>query len=209
MPEHLWQVLDLVGVAVFAVTGGLVAARLRQDFIAFLFFCTLTGIGGGTMRDLLLGVPVFWVENETYIYVCFVVTIFMWYFSHWVETWGKPLRWFDAIGLAAYCVMGSAKALSVGDVYSVAVMMGVCTATVGGIVRDIVAGQPSVLSQRDIYVSAAFMGSCTYVASVAVGLSDNIGVILGFCVALVLRGGALLFDWTLPTYRTPEEKKDS
>lgn len=208
MPSEIWQYLDFLGVAVFAVTGGLVAARLRQDFIAFLFFCALTGIGGGTLRDTLLGVPVFWTENTNYLYVCLVVSIGMWFFAHKVEAWGRPLRWLDAVGVAAYSVMGAAKALSLGDAAAVCVLMGVATATFGGILRDIIAGQPSALLQREIYLAAAFAGSITYTALVIWVGDSNIAAAGGFSMALFLRGGAIIRDWHLTSYQPPEDKSD-
>ena len=208
MPSEIWQYLDFLGVAVFAVTGGLVAARLRQDFIAFLFFCALTGIGGGTLRDTLLGVPVFWVENATYLYVCLIVSMGMWFFASKVEAWGRPLRWLDAIGVASYSVMGAAKAISLGDHAAVSVLMGVATATFGGILRDIIAGQPSALLLREVYLAAAFAGSITYTVVVIWVGDSNIAAALGFVVAMFLRGGAILWNWHLPSYQPPAEKKD-
>ncbi|KZL19390.1 hypothetical protein PsAD2_02146 [Pseudovibrio axinellae] len=206
MHSELWQYLDFIGVAVFATTGGLVAARLRQDFIAFLFFCSLTGIGGGTLRDTLLDVPVFWVENESYLYVCLTVSIAMWFFAHKVEGWGRPLRWLDAIGMASYSVMGAAKAISLNDSAAVAVLMGVATATFGGILRDIIAGQPSALLQREIYLAAAFAGAITYTVLLLTTGESNLAVALGFAMAMALRGGAIAWDWYLPSYVPPKNK---
>ncbi|KZK77747.1 hypothetical protein PsW64_03375 [Pseudovibrio sp. W64] len=207
MQSEIWQYLDFLGVAVFAVTGGLVAARLRQDFIAFLFFCSLTGIGGGTLRDTLLDVPVFWVENESYLYVCLIVSVIMWFYAHKVEAWGRPLRWLDAVGVASYSVMGAAKAISLGDNAAVAVLMGVASATFGGILRDIIAGQPSALLQREIYLAAAFAGAITYSVTLMASGQSNLAAALGFAMAMVLRGGAIAKDWHLPSY-TPPKKKD-
>ncbi len=207
MQSEVWQYLDFLGVAVFAATGGLVAARLRQDFIAFLFFCSLTGIGGGTLRDTLLDVPVFWTENESYLYVCLTVTVVMWFFAHKVEKWGRPLRWLDAVGIAAYSVMGAAKAISIGDNAAVAVLMGVATATFGGILRDIIAGQPSALLQREIYLAATFAGSITYVTILLSFGDSNFAAAFGFTMAMALRGGAIAWDWHLPSYAPPEERK--
>lgn len=196
----LLQLLDYLGVAVFAVTGGIVASRKELDIIAFLFFAFLTGIGGGTMRDLLLGVPVFWVENEFYLLVCLIVSILVWFFAHWIERLNKPLRWADAIGLAAYSVMGAAKALSVGDTILVAMLMGVMTATFGGILRDTIAGEPSSIVKSDIYVSAAFAGAGSFVVLVQFGLVPVVAAAIAATLALVLRGGAILRGWTLPGY---------
>ncbi|SDR23382.1 trimeric intracellular cation channel family protein [Pseudovibrio sp. Tun.PSC04-5.I4] len=207
MHSEIWQYLDFFGVAVFAVTGGLVAARLRQDFIAFLFFCSLTGIGGGTLRDTLLDVPVFWIENNSYLYVCAVVSVGMWFFAHKVEAWGRPLRWLDAVGVASYSVMGAAKSISLDDGAAVAVLMGVGTATFGGILRDIIAGQPSALLQREIYLAAALAGAITYTATISVTGQSNLAVGLGFAMAMILRGGAIAWGWHLPSY-APLKKSD-
>lgn len=196
----LLQLLDYLGVAVFAITGGIVASRKQLDFIAFLFFATLTGIGGGTLRDLLLGVPVFWVENETYLVVCLAVSIFLWFFAQWIERLSKPLRWADAVGISAYSVMGAAKAMSVGDTVLVAILMGVATATFGGVLRDTIAGEPTSIVKSEIYVSAAFAGAGSFVLLALVGLPAWSAALLAGTIALVLRGGAILYGWTLPGY---------
>ncbi|MBO9420269.1 trimeric intracellular cation channel family protein [Labrenzia sp. R4_2] len=196
----LLQLLDYLGVAVFAVTGGIVASRKQLDFIAFLFFATLTGIGGGTLRDLLLGVPVFWVVNEAYLVVCLIVSVFLWFFAHWIERFNKPLRWADAVGVSAYSVMGAAKALNVGDTLLVAVLMGVSTATFGGVLRDTLAQEPSSIVKPEIYVSAAFAGAGSYVLLAQVGVVPWAAAILAGSVAMLLRGGAILYGWSLPGY---------
>jgi len=193
--------LDYVGVAVFAVSGAIVASRKHLDFVAFVFFATMTGVGGGTLRDLLLDVPVFWTRQEGYLVVCFVISVVMWFLSHVAEGWGKPLRWADAIGLSAYCVMGAAKALSVGDAPIVAVLMGICTATFGGVLRDMVAHEPSAILKPEIYVTAAAVGAGAFVALETVGVGLWPAAAAGFAAALILRAGAILYDWSLPGYR--------
>lgn len=198
----LLQYLDYLGVAVFAVTGGIVASRKQLDFVAFLFFATLTGIGGGTLRDLLLGVPVFWVENEGYLFVCVIISIIVWFFAHQIEKLNKPLRWADAIGIAAYSVMGAAKAMSVGDTVLVAVLMGVSTATFGGILRDTIARDPSTIVKSEIYVTAAFAGAGSFVVLAHLGLPQVMAAAIAAAIALLLRGGAILYGWTLPGYRS-------
>ncbi len=197
----LLQLLDYLGVAVFAVTGGIIASRKQLDFIALLFFATVTGIGGGTLRDLLLGVPVFWVENEAYLLVCLFVSVFVWVFAHGIERLGKPLRWADAVGLSAYSVMGAAKAMSVGDTVLVAVLMGVATATFGGVIRDTIAGEASSIVKPEIYVSAAFAGAGSFVLLALLGTPQIVAACLAAVVALVLRGGAIQYGWTLPGHR--------
>ncbi|WP_150523744.1 trimeric intracellular cation channel family protein [Roseibium sediminis] len=196
----LLQVLDYLGVAVFAVSGAILASRKGLDFIAFLFFASLTGIGGGTLRDLLLGVPVFWTQAEGYLIVCLGVSIYMWFGAARIETLGKPLRWADAVGLAAYSVMGAAKALTVGDTVFVAILMGVSTATFGGIIRDTIAGEPSAIAKPEIYVGAAFAGAGIYVVLEQIGFGGWPAAVMGMAGALILRGGAIERGWTLPVY---------
>jgi len=197
----LLQFLDYLGVAVFAVSGGIVASRKGLDFVAFVFFATMTGIGGGTLRDLLLGLPVFWTRSEGYLIVCFLVSLVIWFAAQTFENWGKPLRWADAVGIAAFSVMGAAKALDAGGGYLVAVLMGVATATFGGILRDVVAGEPSAIVKPEIYVTAAFAGAACFVALTALGTPLWPAALMGVLVAFVLRGGAILKGWTLPLYR--------
>lgn len=196
----LFQFLDYLGVAVFAVSGAILASRKGLDFIAFLFFASLTGIGGGTLRDLLLGVPVFWTKSDGYLLVCLGVSVVMWFGAAQVERFGKPLRWADAVGLAAYSVMGAAKALSVGDTVLVAILMGVSTATFGGILRDTIAGEPSAIAKPEIYVSAAFFGAGLFVGLEYLGIGIWPAALIGFAGALILRGGAIERSWTLPCY---------
>ncbi|MDH3647727.1 MAG: trimeric intracellular cation channel family protein [Gammaproteobacteria bacterium] len=196
----LLQVLDYLGVSVFAISGGIVASRLRFDFVAFVFFATMTGVGGGTFRDLILGVPVFWTQAEGYLIVCIVVSVVTWFLAHIVESWGKPLRWADAVGLSAYAVMGAAKAISLGSTPVVAILMGVSTATFGGVLRDVVAGEPSAIVKPEIYVTAAAIGAAVFVLAEAIGAGYWPAAVAGFLSAMVIRGGAIAKGWSLPGY---------
>nr|WP_155144750.1 trimeric intracellular cation channel family protein [Roseibium sp. RKSG952] len=202
----MFQLLDYLGVAVFAFSGAIVASRKRLDFIAFLFFATLTGIGGGTLRDLILGVPVFWAHSNGYLLVCFGVSIIVWFFAHVVEALGKPLRWADAVGLSAYSVMGAAKALSVNETVSVSILMGVATATFGGVLRDVIASEPSAVIKQEIYVSAAFAGAGGFVLLSHLGSNGWLAALIAGAIAFALRGGAIHFGWHLPVY-TPHTKR--
>lgn len=200
--EQLRQVLlvlDYVGVFIFAVTGALVAARVRQDFVTCAFFAGMTGMGGGTIRDLLIGAPVFWIGQGGFIFVCLGATAAVWILR--TEQWpGKPLRWLDAVGLSAYCAFGSLKTLSFGIDPVPAVLMGVITATFGGVLRDIVAGQPSILMQREIYVTAAIAGAIVTVLLSVLGLNGWIAGGAGAATAFAIRGGAITWGWKLPVH---------
>ena len=200
--------LDYLGVAVFAITGALAAARNRHDVITFAAFAILTGIGGGTLRDLLIGVSVFWVHASGYIYVCLAAAAAVWLVG--TRPWrSRALIWFDAVGLAAYAVLGSAKALSVGVPPPVAVVMGTLTATFGGILRDLFAGEPSVLLKREIYISAAVLSATVFVAAQSLGLDARLSAVGAFAAGLGLRAGAIALGWTLPGFTAHESHDDS
>ncbi len=193
--------LDFCGVAVFAATGALAASRKELDLIGFLFFATATGVGGGTVRDLILGVPVFWVLEPTYILVCSVVAVLVFFAAPLLESRYKLLLWLDALGLAAFAVFGAYKGLFVTGSAVIAVVMGGTTATFGGIMRDVLAREPSVLLRPEIYVTAALAGALAYILANTFGLPTPLAAGTGFLVAFGVRSGALLFGWTFPRYR--------
>lgn len=194
--------LDYAGVAVFAATGALAASRKQLDIIGFLFLASFTGIGGGTVRDVILGLPVFWVVNPGYVLVCAAAAVLVFFTAHLVESRYKLLLWLDALGMAAYAAIGTAKGLSATGSPTVAVVMGLLTATFGGILRDLLAGEPSVLLKREIYVSAAMTGAAIYTLADLSGLSPAVSAIAAFIAAFMVRGGALKFGWTFPAYRS-------
>ena len=195
------QLLDFAGVAVFAATGALAASRKQLDIIGFVFLAAFTGTGGGTLRDLILGEPVFWIREPGYVIVCAAVALVV-YFTAWlIESRYRLLLWLDAIGLAAYSAMGAAKGLAVTGSPTVALVTGMMTATFGGIIRDTVAGEPSVLLRPEIYVSAALAGAGAYTLAFMLGAGLVPSAIAAFVVALAIRGGALAFGWRFPRYR--------
>lgn len=193
--------LDYCGVAVFAATGALAASRKQLDLIGFLFLASVTGIGGGTFRDLVLGVPVFWVVHSNYLIVCAAVAVLVFFTAHLVESRYRLLLWLDAVGLSAYAVMGATKGLAASGSTAVALITGILTATFGGILRDLLAGEPSVLLRPEIYVTAALAGSAIYVGLDLAGATPMLSSAAGFAGAFLLRGGALWFGWCFPTYR--------
>ena len=195
------DLMDYAGVAVFAATGALAASRKELDIIGFLFLAAVTGIGGGTLRDLILDLPVFWVEDPAYILVCAAVAVTVFFAAHLVESRYRLLVWLDAVGLAAYCVIGAAKGFAATGSMTVAIVMGMLTATFGGILRDMLAGEPSVLMRPEIYVTAALSGGATYTALAAADLPVVAASLSGFAVAFIVRGGALRHGWTFRPYR--------
>ena len=193
--------LDWLGVIAFTVTGALAASRKEMDVIGFIVLGTVTGIGGGTLRDLLLGLPVFWVREPAYLVACALVSVLVFFAAHIPRSRYRILLWLDAIGLALFAVTGAEKAAQAGADYIVAVAMGVLTATVGGIVRDVLGGGTPVILTREIYASAALAGAVVYVASTAIGAAREPALGAGFAVGLLVRAAALRYGWSLPRYR--------
>lgn len=194
--------LDYAGVAVFAATGALAASRKQLDAIGFAFMAGITGIGGGTLRDLILGVPVFWIENHDYILVCAGVALLVYFTAHLVESRYRLLLWLDATGLAAYSAFGAYKGLLVTGSPLVAMVTGILTATFGGILRDVLSGEPSVLLRPEIYVTAALAGAAAFTAADLAGLPLLTAAAIAFASAFAVRAGALRFGWRLPRYRS-------
>ena len=191
--------LDYFGIAVFAVSGALVAAERRLDFVTFIFFAVVTGVGGGTLRDLLIGAPVFWVHNNGTLLICIAAAAAVWQFRA-RRTAARALLWFDAAGMAAYSAYGAAKALGFGVAPVPAFVMGVLTACAGGIVRDVLAGEPSILLRHEIYVTAAALSAGLFVLLSLAGLAVWPAAILAAAAGFTLRGLAIARGWSLPPF---------
>lgn len=197
------QWLDYFGTAVFAISGALVAGRQRMDLMGFLVLATVTGIGGGTIRDLLLDRPVFWMQNSEYLLITAVMAVLTFIlmaqkrFSH-PARW---LSWADAVGLAAFCVIGAQTALAMGASSGIAVVMAIMTAAFGGLIRDVLAGEPPMLLHREIYATAAFSGAIVYVLLAEYLDLPVLAMIAGFFVTVIVRGLGIVFHWHLPAVR--------
>ncbi len=197
--------LDLLGVAVFAITGALVASRKQMDAVGFVFLGTVTGIGGGTVRDLVLGAtPVFWVREPAYLLVCAICSILVFFAAHVPRSRLVLLVWLDAVGLALFCVLGAEKALAHGAI--VAAAMGVVTAVLGGIIRDILGGESPVIFRREIYATAALLGAVVFLLAGS-ALPREPALLAGFAAALALRALALRNRWSLPVYKPREARR--
>ena len=192
--------LDYFGIAVFAISGALLAAEKRQTLVTFFFFAVVTGVGGGTLRDLLIGAPVFWVHTNATLIICIAAALIVWLTSRrWFA--GKALLWFDAAGLGAYATYGSAKALAFGVAPVPAFVMGVLTACAGGIIRDVLAGEPSILMRPELYVTAAALASGLFVALTLLGVPTILATAIAALAGFTLRGLAIAKGLSLPAYR--------
>ncbi|OAN84688.1 hypothetical protein A8B77_13460 [Erythrobacter sp. EhN03] len=191
--------LDLAGVAIFALTGALVAAKERQTFVTLGFFSLVTGVGGGTVRDLLIGAPVFWIQDARVPVVCLAVALFAWFTpTRWWE--GRFLSIADGLGLAAYAVLGAAKAIEYGLPPVSAAFMGIITGCVGGIIRDVLAGRPSILMRPELYVTAAALSASVTVLGDLAGIRREWVWVAATTAGYGLRLAAIRWNLALPAY---------
>ena len=204
---RLIHFFDILAAVVFAVSGALVASRKGMDVMGFMWFAVITGVGGGTVRDVILNVPVFWVENPVHVSACLVTAVVMHFIAPRVESRYKTLVWFDAFGLALVTIAGTVKASDVVAPALVAIAMGAVTGSVGGIIRDTLGHVPSVLLGHEIYVTASVFGACTYVGFSGAGVGRPTAMVAGFLVTLCTRGLAIRFGWSLPVRESTKRER--
>lgn len=201
LPIHsLFPLLDIAGLSVFAASGALIAARKRLDFVGACFFALITATGGGTLRDILIGAPIFWMQGPQLVILCVAVATATWVIPlrWWPE---RALEWFDAAGLAAYSVYGAGKAMQFGIPPIPAATAGVVTACIGGVIRDITAGVPSVLIRHELYVTASMAAAALFVGMASLGIAAPWPAACGFLAGFGVRAAAIHWGITLPPHR--------
>lgn len=193
--------LNFFGIVVFAISGGLVAARKEMDIFGFALIATVTGLGGGTMRDLLLGsTPVFWIKEPVFLAVTVVAGCLTYGLAKIIESRFRALLWADAVGLALFAITGTEAAMATGVHPLVGAVMGMVTATFGGVIRDVLCNEYPLLLRPEIYASAALTGALVYIALIWAAAGDSVAALAGFAVALLIRGLAIRLSLTLPYY---------
>ena len=195
---------DLAGIFVFALTGALAASRSDMDIFGHIVLAMLPAIGGGTLRDMMLDAPVFWLSAPYYIWIAVLAALLVFFFPPRLGRRLAVLEWADALGLALFCVLGTSKAYALTGNITISVTMGVITASAGGMMRDIVCAQVPLILRKEIYATAALIGGLVYCAAVKLGLTDMNAMILGGSCAFIIRGCALHFGWSLPKRTGPK-----
>lgn len=198
------ELADYAAVVVFALTGALVASRAQLDIVGFAFLACLTGIGGGTLRDLLLDRnPVFWIGDPTYLGLACAAAVAVFFGAHLLESRLRAIFWLDAVALSVAVAAGSGIALSLGQGLAVTLVMGVLTGCAGGLMRDVVANEvPLVLKKGELYVTCAFAGSFAAWGAIEAGAQAAVSAVICAGVTFALRAGSLWLGWALPVYRT-------
>ena len=195
--------LDYLAVFIFALTGALAASRAQLDLVGFLFIASLTAVGGGTVRDLLLNrETVFWIANPAFIGTACLAALLVFFTAHRLESRRRALDWLDAGALSLAVPAGVGVAMGLGHGPAVVVMMGMATGAFGGLMRDVVCNElPMVLRQGELYLSAAFAGALAALGVAALGGGQVLVLMACAAVTFLLRAGSLRFGWRLPVYR--------
>lgn len=199
----LLDALDFAAVFVFALTGALAASRAQLDIVGFAFVASLTAVGGGTLRDVILDRnPVFWVAQPAFVGVAVMAAALVFLTAHLFESRLRVLTWLDALALAVAVPAGVGVALASGQHWAIVLIMGVATGCFGGLLRDVVCNEvPLVLKQGELYVTAAVAGAGAALLSLAL-LPLGPALLLCAAATFALRAGSLTFGWRLPVYRS-------
>ncbi len=199
--------LDLLGTFVFAISGALAASRQNMDIFGFSVLALMPAVGGGTVRDLVIGrTPVFWIQDNAYVVVALVAAVLVFFTARRIRSRHDLLVWMDAVGLALFAVLGSQIALAHGTSALVATMMGVVTAVTGGMLRDIICNEIPLILSREIYATAAFTAAILYVLAVSFGVPAGVAMILGIVAGFAVRGTAIVRNLSFPTYRQRDDE---
>jgi uncharacterized membrane protein YeiH len=200
------RILDLLGVAVFAVSGALAAGRKQLDLLGVMVIAVVTAIGGGTTRDLLMNRPIFWMNDPAYLVVILLTSLAT---IAWASRRRPPratLQIADAFGLALFVISGARIAEAQSFRPIIVVLMGTITGVAGGVVRDVLTNEiPMVLRRGNLYASAAIAGATAYLALEAIGVARGIAALLGMSIVAALRIAAILFGLRLPVFQIPDD----
>lgn len=195
----LLYTLDLVGTAAFAASGAWAGVRRKMDLFGVMVLGLVTATGGGTLRDILLGdTPPFCFKNETYLYVAIIVSLATFLLSRRMKSLPHPLLFFDAVGLGTFAVIGTEKALAFGTGLLGAILMGVITATAGGMMRDVLANQVPLVLRREIYASACLAGGTLLALAPYIPMPRPSAQLSAALLVITLRLLAIRLNWSLP-----------
>ncbi len=205
VPIDILYILDLFGVAVFAISGALAAGRKSLDLLGVVIIAVVTAVGGGTTRDLLLDRhPIFWIADPIYLLVIIIASLFTIWYTQYNEPPEKALLIADALGLAVFTVLGAQITQEVVSNSVIIVIMAAITGTVGGLIRDVLSNEIPLIMRRDIYATAALAGATVYLLLQLGTLEPTVNIILGMFVVIGLRLAAIQWDLHLPRFKLKE-----
>lgn len=194
--------LDLLGVMVFAISGTLIAHKKHLDGFGVVVLAAVTGIGGGTLRDIILDEPVFWLHDPSYFVAIFsAVLISIVVLNQQKQIPSKFLQVADAFGLALFAVMGTQKAMSIGMPATTSVIMGVLTGCFGGVIRDVLAGEIPLLLKGQLYAITCILGGIVYTQLMSFSIAIEVSMLFGMLTTLVVRLMAMRYNWVIHVFK--------
>jgi uncharacterized membrane protein YeiH len=194
-------ILEYIGLFVFVFTGAYVAAKIDLDFVGMLFLGFITGVGGGTIRDIILGVDVFWLDSYPTLIVIFLATIMCFFFNQYFEKMKKFVFFFDTLGLALFACLGTHKALLLNMNYGTAILMGVISGVLGGVLRSLFTKEDSIVFKKEVYATSAALGSVSFIALTSIGQNFSVSITIGALTCIVVRYVSVRFNIHLPKAR--------
>ena len=201
--------LDLLGTSVFAITGLLAARRKQLDLFGAIVIAMVTAIGGGTLRDLIIDVPVFWTQHDIYIYVVVIATMLLFFLARFRRLPVRLLLFLDALGLAVFTVIGTQKAMALGLSDPIAIMTGIMTGVVGGIIRDVLVGEVPLVFRKEIYATASFVGASSFLLMTHLSFDTDTAVVVSILITLIMRVWAIIYNIELPVFISYKARKVS
>lgn len=204
--DAIFNTLNILGLFVFAVSGALTALRNDMDLFGVAMIAFVTGVGGGTIRDVLLGVfPVWWIASPSAVAICLAGAVAATLAQPFIVSRLKVLIWADAVGLSVFAILGAQAALAADAPALIAIFMGAVTATFGGVVRDVLLNEPPLILKQDIYATAALAGAAIYVGLTALGVGAGLAAPVAALATFLIRAAAILFDIPSPKYARPRK----
>jgi len=193
---------ELIGTAIFAITGVLVVARRGLDMFGALMLGIVTALGGGTARDLMIRAPIFWFGDFNYVWAAMIGALVAFWVGHSLRSTYRALLYFDALGAALFAIAAASKVLGMGYGGPIAVMMGILTGIGGGLIRDVLAGRPTLLMSRDIYATPILLGCTVFVLLRGLTGTFAYAGFAGAASAFTLRALAIRFHLQIPAWLT-------
>jgi len=199
----IFNLLDFIGTAVFAISGALAAMRQRFDPFGVLIIATVTAIGGGTLRDILIGnTPVFWMVHWEYLIIILFSTMIAMIFRKRLAYFRKTMFLFDVIGLGLFTIIGFETGMQVGLHPIICAILGTLSASFGGVIRDVLSNQVPLIFHKEVYASLSILGAIVFYILLQTNLDLNISYVITSALVVVLRILAVKYEWELPrTYK--------
>lgn len=206
--QAVFAALNIFGLFVFAISGALTALRNDLDILSVIMTAFVTGVGGGTIRDVLLGeFPVWWIRDTTAVTICVAGAVAAMIAQPALASRLKALIWADALGLAVFAILGTQAALASGAPAVIAIFLGAVSATFGGLIRDVLLNEPSLFMKQDIYVTAALAGAGAYVGFIELGVAGAVAAPVAAIAAFAIRAAAIVFDISVPKVGRPRRNE--